>query len=1114
MFNVEQWLDGNQLSIDIFNKKYRRDNETDAEWLDRVSGGNEYIAELIKEKKFIFGGRILANRGKEQTTSNCFTEDAIVNTKRGLIPIKDIVAGDYVVTAGGTYERVNAIMSREYEGDMFVIKSKNILNPITCTPNHQYLTNKGWVRADRLMYKENHMLTVASVPHSNTNYGIFDLSTLEMPDKINIIANDNSLSYSVNMTMKGKDCQHKSGNTVKRFINLDDPDFRYLIGRWLGDGSVTRRKGCEYDSIVQIVFNATTEVDSANRIESIFRNTFGVDVSRTTTKQNVIAIRVENPFIGMFFSTMFGKGCSNKSVPYIFDGDIVVASGLFDADGIILSHGAVRITLKNIGLIEWLRKTLYKNGIYTTEIIKHNKYDDTYSLHVPSSISRHLLVPLLSKNYYDGRHNKKYNNEELSKYIPISDIEILENQKCTVYNISVENDHSYTVNGVIVHNCFIMPECPDSIDGIMQMCKEMATTYKSGGGCGFCLDKIRPKGAKIHGQENTHPGLVDFMKLFSSVTGSIKGNNRRGALMLLLDAMHPDVLDFINAKRDKNNGITNANISVKMSDEFMIKAGNKTVETRKWLIEATGEELEYTIDYEKVYNEIVDASRQSAEPGIVFWDTSQGYTLCSDYEQYKIIGLNPCAEVSGIAYDACLLGSINVSAYFQNKEFQMDAFSYDVRQAVYALNQVQKESLDRLPLEQQRDTASRTHQIGLGICGLATLFLQFGVKYGSQEAIAITGFIMHKMINHAVRASATYAKSYGTFDGYDYDKTKKSSLWIHLDKDTKDLVKAYGLYNLKLLSIAPTGTISTLLNVSSGIEPYFKLSYKRVTESLNDGEKKEYIVDIPLVKKWKEENNTDILPEYFVESHDINWKDRVMQQASAQRYVDNSISSTINLPKGTTNEEIAQLYNFAWNNGLKGLTIYVDGSLDSQVLKSIDDEDTTIEKPKSIIYKEKVIEIGCGKIIMLIGYDEHTNQLHDYYTIRTGKGGCVSNINTLAIVVSKYMKGGLSLQDLLDSLDGSEGCNSFTARRAKGDKLSKGKNCGTAMINALIDMQNEINKNTIISNQQKPSIATKNVHQIKNKPQPSLTMDCDLCGGIMVSDGGCFVCECGNSACD
>ena len=447
----------------------------------------------------------------------------------------------------------------------------------------------------------------------------------------------------------------------------------------------------------------------------------------------------------------------------------------------------------------------------------------------------------------------------------------------------------------------------------------------------------------------------------------------------------------------------------------------------------------------------------------------------------------------------------------------MESFAYDVRQAVYELNKVQKEGIDKLPLQQQRDAASRTHQIGLGICGLATLFLQCGVKYGSQEAIELTGFIMREMINHAVRASATYAKSYGTFDGYDYDKTKKSSLWIHLDKDTKDLVKAYGLYNLKLLSIAPTGTISTLLNISSGIEPYFKLSYKRVTESLNDGEKKEYAVDIPLVKKWKEENNIDILPEYFVESHDINWKDRVVQQASAQRYVDNSISSTINLPKGTTNEEITNLYNFAWHNGLKGLTIYVDGSLDSQVLKSIDDEDITIEKPKSIIYKEKVIDIGCGKIIMLIGYDEYTNQLHDYYTIRTGKGGCVSNINTLAIVVSKYMKEGLSLQDLLDSLDGSEGCNSFTARRAKGDKLSQGKNCGTAMINALIDTQKEISGGKYVQKQAPQPIRrveNNNTQQLKNKPQPSLTMDCDLCGGTMVSDGGCFVCQCGNSHCD
>lgn len=639
---VSNWLNGNKVGIDIFFKKYRLDNEGFDEWLERISGGNSYLQQAILEKRVALGGRILANRGTERTVANCFTEDAIVNTDKGLISIKDIKVGDYVVTAGGTYERVNAIMERDYSGDLFVINSKNIMRPITCTPNHKYLTNKGWVRADRLCYKENHLLTIPTVPKKDSaNCGLFDLSTLELPDKINKIVSENTIEYSVNMNMKGTNCNHKSGVKINRFIDLDNADVRYMIGRWLGDGSVTRRKGTLYDSIVQIVFNATTESEDADRINKILINTFGISTSVSHTNQNVIAVRIENPFIGTFFSTLFGKGCSGKKVPNMFDGDMDIACGLLDADGTILSHGAVRITLKNINLITWLRNTLYKNGINTLPITKHTVYKDTYSIQVPSAISRLLLTPMLNKTYHDKRKNIKYDDSNLAKYIQISDIEILENQKCKVYNLSVEKDHTYTVNGVVVHNCFILPPPKDSIAGIMDQCTKMALTYKQGGGCGFDVSTLRPIGAKITGQEQPHKGLEEFAPLFSAVTGAISGKGRRGALSMIIDADHPNVIQFINLKKDKHNGVEKANLSVKLSNEFIKKAITGEKENKKYKVESTGEEIEHIVDYKFILNEIVEKSRISAEPGIVFWDNANNNTLCSGYKEYDIVGLNP-----------------------------------------------------------------------------------------------------------------------------------------------------------------------------------------------------------------------------------------------------------------------------------------------------------------------------------------------------------------------------------------------------------------------------------------------------------------------------------------
>lgn len=1110
MFDVNKWLDDNELSIKIFNNKYRRDSETDDEWLERVSGGDKYLADMIEKHKFIFGGRILANRGKKQTTSNCFTGDSLVYTERGIIPIKDVVVGDKVITAGGTWENVNAVMERDYVGDIFVVKSKYIIDDIKCTPNHKFLTDKGWVRADRLGYLERHKLATPiclSTGEKDTNYGLFDLMTINLGENKTIVESGEGIQYRVNHQNHSKSVWRLAGNPIKRYIDLDNKDVRYFIGRWLGDGSVTKRKDNDVYSITQIVFNREKEEDVANRIIEIARKHFNIEPSVRYTNQNVIAVRLENPILGEFFFQMFGHGCSGKFVPDKFIGDFEMLKGLLDSDGSINSHGAVKLVLKNKSLIEWTRRTLYINGIYCSNIKTSDRYDDTYEISVPSAISRYKLTQHLTKTYFDARNNITRDDDKLSEHIDISEINILDNQECKVYNLSVENDHSYCVNGVFVHNCFIFEPVEDSIDSIMDTCSKMARTYKAGGGVGFALDNIRPKGAKINHQENTHPGMVYFMQLFSSVTGTIKGNARNGALMLMLDAEHPDVMDFIHSKKDKNNGITNANISVKISDEFMQKAQDGVVEKKIYHVESTGQDVEYVIDYKKIFDEIVELSRTSAEPGIAFWSKMSNYNLCNVYNQYNIVGINPCGEVSGIAYDACLLGSLNLAEYVDGQYgFNFPEFSKDVQHAVYSLNQVQKEGISQLPLEEQKKTASDTHQIGLGVMGVATMLIKMGIRYGSPESVEILERIMSTMFNNAVLASSMYAVDHGTFTGYDFELTKQSAMWDLLDVSVKAHIQAYGLYNLKVLSIAPTGTISTLLNVSSGVEPYYALNYTRTTESIG-GKKEVHTVNIPIVEDWLSNHNGQPLPDYFIDSNHINYKDRIAVQAILQRYVDNSISSTINLPKGTTSETVKNLYLEAWKQGLKGVTIYVDGSLDTQVLNI--DAHSTPPKDKDIVYKERIISIGCGKIRMLIGYDRDTKKIHDYFTIRTGTGGCGSNINSFAIVASKYIKKGGDLNDLLASLEGSEGCNSFSSKRGSGVKLSKGKNCATAMLNALIDFQKEVQE--IQEVKPKPI----KIKPLQKKTEDKPTVQCQICGEQMVSEGHCYVCKsCGNTYCD
>lgn len=497
-------------------------------------------------------------------------------------------------------------------------------------------------------------------------------------------------------------------------------------------------------------------------------------------------------------------------------------------------------------------------------------------------------------------------------------------------------------------------------------------------------------------------------------------------------------------------------------------------------------------------------------------------------------------EVSGIAWDACLLGSINLSAYvcFDRAKncygFDMDLFIADVAMMTRELNKIQHESIDTLPLPEQRETARKTRQIGLGFMGLATLYMKLGIEYGSHEGNELLSQITSNMLNYAVRESAFLVKDYGTFEGFDIEKTKASPMWNLLDSSTQHLVEKYGLANLKLLSVAPTGSISTMYGVSSGIEPEFAISYIRKTESLHDGKTESYKVFIPIVDKYMKDNKCteDQLPKYLTTvSHNINPMARVKVQATAQKYIDNSISSTVNLPKGTTSEEIYSLYLYAWESGLKGLTIYVDGTLDSQILVTDDakKEDKKENVPKQyngIVYIKREINIGCGIIRAFVGWNIKEQKIHDYYTEISEQGGCGSNIKAQAISNSLLIKSGqYTLQELLEKQNRVMACPSFSAKRGAKQPLSKGKNCGTAILHELIKCEKEFkdkfnyyaeSKNDryeryeLLSQEINHSVKSES---IKNSDDPQIT--CPQCGELMDVKGHCFQCEtCGHTICD
>lgn len=492
---------------------------------------------------------------------------------------------------------------------------------------------------------------------------------------------------------------------------------------------------------------------------------------------------------------------------------------------------------------------------------------------------------------------------------------------------------------ITLSNCYVMPQVEDNIESIFDTAKYLARTYSYGGGCGLTLSKLRPKGAKVNNAASTTTGAVSFMDLYSLVTGLIGMRGRRGALMLNLDCHHPDIEDFINVKNDLEK-VNYANISVNIDDKFMEAVKNDEEYELYFKVEATGEEISNIIQARKLFRVLAKNNWNMAEPGILYQDKINKWHLMSEDEDFEFAGVNPCAEETLPPFGSCNLSSINLSEFVKDPftkyaRFEFEKFGEMVRNGVIYLNEVLDENMKLHPLEQQREMSEKLRQIGLGIMGAADMFIKLGIKYGGKESLSIIHQIGRTMINEALRQSALLAKEDGPFPSYKADRVLKSPfLQANADGDVLELIKEYGLRNSQLLTIPPTGSISTLIGCSNGLEPIFQVSYTRKSESLHQ-EDTYYKVFTPIVKEYMEKNNLSIedeLPDFFITTSNLEYKDRIHVQAVWQQYIDASISSTVNVPNEFTVEQVEDLYMYAWENGLKGITIYRDGCARSGIL--------------------------------------------------------------------------------------------------------------------------------------------------------------------------------------
>lgn len=486
---------------------------------------------------------------------------------------------------------------------------------------------------------------------------------------------------------------------------------------------------------------------------------------------------------------------------------------------------------------------------------------------------------------------------------------------------------------VTLFNCFVMGQIEDSLESIFSHLREAALTMKQGGGIGYDFSTIRPKGSPVKSLGSDASGPLSFMDTWNSMCATVmSAGARRGAMMATLRCDHPDIEEFITAKQQKGR-LTNFNVSVLISDVFM-----KAVENNySWGLHFNGKTYK-TIQARHLWNLILKSTYDYAEPGVIFIDRINQQNNLGYCE--VISSTNPCGEQPLPPYGACLLGSINLTQFCEapNSRFLLnkESLTKTVTTAVRMLDNVIDVSNFALP--QQEGEAKAKRRIGLGVTGLADALAGYEITYGSQGSLDLVAQWMELITNTAYRASSQLALEKGSFALYDKEKYLARPFIQNLDAVTREIIATDGIRNSHLISIAPTGTISLLANnVSSGIEPIFALSYTRkVLEK--SGLYREELIEDYVVTQFKELNPNKALPDYFVTAQDLPAKAHLAVAAATQKWVDSSISKTINLPKEISYADFKGVYQSAWDLGLKGCTTYRPNEIRGEVLKPIEDK--------------------------------------------------------------------------------------------------------------------------------------------------------------------------------
>jgi ribonucleoside-diphosphate reductase alpha chain len=668
--------------------------------------------------------------------------------------------------------------------------------------------------------------------------------------------------------------------------------------------------------------------------------------------------------------------------------------------------------------------------------------------------------------------------------------------------------------------CFVLP-IEDSMEGIFNSVKDAALIHKSGGGTGFSFSRIRPKNSPVKTTGGVASGPVSFMKVFNASTEAIKqGGTRRGANMGILRIDHPDILEFISCKQD-NSDLTNFNISVGITKEFMIALENNDYYDLKF-----NNTVYDRYKAKEVFDLIVERAWSNGEPGIVFLDRLNEHNPTPQLGEIE--ATNPCGEQPLLGYEACNLGSINLEKVFNNGAINWDKLEEIIIWSMHFLDNVIE--VNKYPIKKIQDMVYGNRKVGLGIMGWSNLLYKLQIPYNSNEAIALAEKVMAFIQTKAHEVSIELAKQRGSFPNIKYS--------IYKDKEIR---------NATCTTIAPTGTISMIAGTSSGIEPAFSVAFtKNVLDGANLVEVnpvfEEYVkknfsqkqaeIIIEKVAQTGSVQNIKELPEQirkvFVTALEIEPEWHIKMQAAFQKYCDNAVSKTVNFPNNATKEDVKEAYMLAYKLGCKGVTVYRTGSREEEVLirgsktkqlvQIVNDEKLYPRpRPKRTVGVTEQVKTGCGKMYITVNYDQEG--LIETFITTGSSGGCSGFTEGVSRLISLALRANISPDAIIDQLT-SVSCPTFLRRKANDDRLV-GKSCPDIIGKILSQELKFVKDNNSLQNIISDTFNQLSISCENNKNKyDNLTEDelialgiCPDCKNKLRFAEGCLKCDCGFSKC-